>query len=238
MPANRTIPHCLTCERRAQGLFCAFKNSHMLKLDRKKVTKHYKRGQAIFYEGTPAAAIYCIYSGTVKLYKVGRDDQEVVIRLLRAGDIVGYRPLLAGELFSATAQVVEDTTVCTITKETFFDLIRQYPDLGMRLMSKLATELRVSEDQLVVRVLESVPQRTARFLVWFLDGSLAEATDRPSVDVPLRRDEMAQIIGTTPETLSRVLKDFKRRQIIDVDRRLMTVRKPLQLQSIADHGIS
>ncbi len=76
MPADRTIPHFLTCPHRGHGLFCGLKRTDLLTLQREKVIKHYKRGQAIFYEGTPAAAIHCIYSGTVKLYKVGRDDQR------------------------------------------------------------------------------------------------------------------------------------------------------------------
>lgn len=237
MSAQQHIPHFLTCPHRGHGLFCNLDKKRLMKLQREKVVKNYKRGQVIFHEGTPSAAIHCIYSGLVKLYKVGRDGQEIVIRLLKSGEVLGFRALCAHEIYSATAQVVEDTTVCTVTKETLFNIMRESPELAIRMLSKLAVELRVSEDQLVSRVLESVPQRTARLLISLIDDPFARSTKQRSVDLPLRRDEMAQIIGTTPETLSRILKQLKSRRIIELDRRLMTVRKPRQLQRIADRGL-
>lgn len=231
-------PICAACGSREQSFLCSLSELQLPRLDRDKVSRRYRRGQVIFYEATPSNAVYCIASGLVKLYKVGPNDQEIVIRLLRDGDVMGYRALIAGEVFSATAQAVEDTTVCTIPKETLFDLLQNDVNLGMRLMAKLAVELRLSEEQMVTRIAEPAAQRTARILLWLLDGFKKATSAAATIDVPLRREEMAQIIGTTPETLSRVLRDFEGRGILHVDRRTITILETRRLRDIAQRSLT
>jgi len=189
----------------------------------------------VFREGEPAHAVHCIQRGVVKLYKLGPDGEELVIRLLGPGDIMGYRPVLADDLFAATARALEETTVCTFRREFLFALLRESPELAMHIMKKLASELRVSEDQMMSRLVENVPQRTAHFLLWLFDAERM-AEDQTPYEAALRREDMAMVIGTTPETLSRVLHDFERRKILDLSRKSIRVREPEQLRRLAAGG--
>jgi CRP-like cAMP-binding protein len=111
-------------------------------------------------------------------------------------------------------------------------ILRESPELALRLLGKLATELRVSEDQMVQRAVESVPQRTARFLLWLHDAH-PRAADGVRFDSVLRREDIAMAIGTTPETLSRTLHDLKRRRIISLERRAIRVHEPAALRRLA-----
>ena len=130
-------------------------------------------------------------------------------------------------------EAVDTTTVCTITRNTIDELLKNDPQLILRLLSKLATELRISEDQMVTRLQESVRQRTARFLLWLRESLGAGSRRSNQIEVPLLREEMAQMIGTTPETFSRTLRTLARERVIEYDRRSIAILRPRVLQSIA-----
>ena len=227
------LPRCSTCGARDQGLFCSLTGSHLLKLDRQKTAHEYQRGQIIFYEGNPPLAVYCVYSGVVKLYKAGKNDKRVLIRLLGPGEIIGYRALVADEPYAATAEAVETATICTISRDTLESVLADDFEITMRLMAKLATELRVSEEQMVTRTQDPVRQRTARFLIWLLENLQHPSKKSSAISVPLLREEMAQMIGTTPETLSRILREFANQGLINLDRKNIEVAKLRPLRRLA-----
>lgn len=219
-------PRCTSCGSEAQSVFCVLAGAHLERIEREKTVHNYQRGEAVFYAGNPPLAIFCIYSGRVKLLKVGRKGEEQVIRLLGSGEILGYRALLSNEPYAATAEALEPTTICMISKATLMSLIRKSPELAFRLMAKLGHELRVSEEQLISRTEDTVRERVAQLLLWL--GASAGKSLEPGMEirVPLRRAEMAQMIGTTPETLSRTLKSFAKRGTIELTRTSLRVLDP------------
>ena len=234
MKSSSHIPRCAKCRPRASGLFGTLSGPLTNKLDHEKTAHEYERGQVIFYEGTPPLAIYCIHSGIVKLYKSGRNGTSIMIRILGPGEIMGYRALVANEVYAATAEAADTTTVCTITRNTIDELLKNEPQLILGLLSKLATELRISEDQMVTRLQEPVRQRTARFLLWLRESLRDGTRSSNKIVVPLLREEMAQMIGTTPETFSRTLRTLARERVIEYDRRSIAILRLRVLQSIAD----
>jgi CRP-like cAMP-binding protein len=232
---NRSeTPHCTTCSARERGVFASLTGERLLKLDRKRFAHEYDRGQVVFYEGNPPLAVYCIHSGLVKLYKWGLGDERIVIRLLGPGAVVGYRALLAGEAYAATAEAVEKTVVCAIAREVFEELIHEDAEMAFRFVAKLATELRVSEDELVSRAQLTAKQRAARFLVWVMDTLKTDSKDKNRITLPLLREEIAQMIGTTPETLSRVLRELAAERILKVDRKSIAVMNRRALRDAAE----
>ena len=227
-------PHCTACAARTRGLFSSLAGAQLLKLDRTKVAHEYSRGQIIFYEGNPPLAVYCVSSGVVKLYKAGRGEKKVVIRLLGPGETLGFRAVIAGEPYAATAEAVEKTTVCAIPQEVFDDVIRNDADTAFRLIAKLAAELRISEDEFVSRVQLSVAQRVARFLLWSLETLQKPSKTSNRITLPLLREEIAQMVGTTPETLSRVFRDLSDRKILKLDRKAIVVANPRALRRLME----
>ena len=222
-------PRCTSCESEARSVFCVLAGAHLERIEREKTVHEYQRGEAVFYAGNPPLAIFCIYSGCVKLLKVGRKGEEQVIRLLGAGEILGYRALLSNESYAATAEALEPTTICMISKSTLMSLIRKSPDLAFQLMAKLGHELRVSEEQLVSRTEDTVRERVAQLLLWLSDSTGIDVVPGTELHVPLKRAEMAQMIGTTPETLSRTLKLFAERKTIELTRSTIRILDPAAL---------
>jgi CRP/FNR family transcriptional regulator len=199
-----------------------------------KTSHEYSRGQVIFYEGNPPLAVYCVSTGVVKLYKTGRGEAKVAIRLLGVGETLGFRAVVANEPYAATAEAVEKTTVCAIPREVFEEVIRNDAETAFRLIGKLAAELRISEDELVSRIQLSAAQRIARFLLWTLENLRNPSKDSSRVSLPLLRSEIAQMVGTTPETLSRVLADFSDRRILKLERKAIVVTNPRALRRLLD----
>ena len=205
---------CDVCGHRAQSIFCSLAGSHLAKLDQEKIVHNYEKGQIIFYEGNPTYGIHCLYSGRVKLYKKGPKDEEVIIRILGPGEIMGYRALLANEPCAATAEALEPSIICSISKQTFLELLRMSPDLALRLLSKMAKELRISEEQTLSLAQESVRQRTVHLLLFLLEGNAKKVKPDEPIKLQLMRKDMAQMIGTTPESLSRTLNYLAKRGIL------------------------
>lgn len=229
---KRIAKNCQLCQIRSSAIFNSMNEKEVGQLNEGKTTHDYRRGQVIFYEGNPSLAIYCIHSGIVKLFKTGYSDEEFVIRLLGPGEIMGFRALLADEPFAATAQAVSDTQACIISREKFMDVLNSSKELSSKIMTKLAVDLRISEEQFVSRAQETVRQRTARLLLQLLETSDEFSDNNSKISVPLLRSEMAQVVGTTPETLSRTLRSLAQKGIIKLTRSDISVTDVGKLRSI------
>jgi CRP/FNR family transcriptional regulator, polysaccharide utilization system transcription regulator len=178
----------------------------------------YQPRQVIFQEGSPANAVYCLREGIIKLWKVGDTGEELIIRILGPGSLLGYRPVLVGEPYAATAESIVATTLCCIGGDSFMEVLRSSAQASFSLLVRLARELRVSEDQMLSIAQQSVRQRVVRLLCAFLDAAEPAAGTGGPVPIPLMRSEMAQMIGTTPETLSRTLRQLANESVIRLTR--------------------
>ncbi|MFH1277362.1 MAG: Crp/Fnr family transcriptional regulator [Candidatus Eisenbacteria bacterium] len=209
---------CAFCDLRKIGLFGALEEDFLSRVDEEKTVHSYRARQVIFHEGTPPLAIYCVRAGRVKLYRSGSKGEEVVLRILGPGDVFGHRPLLAGELYAATAEAIEEAEVCVLPKQTLTELLRVSPSLAFEMLARLSRDLRISEDQLIDLSQRSVKQRAASLLLTFLEGSGESVDGGIKLSIPIQRKEMAQMVGTTPETFSRTLHDLAERGLVSLSR--------------------
>lgn len=229
---KKIVKDCQLCKIRSSAIFSSLNEQEIKKLNNCKTTHEYNRGQVIFYEGNPSLAIYCVHSGMVKLFKTSFSGEEFVIRLLGPGEIIGFRALLADEHFAASAQAVSDTQICIISREDFLDLLNSSTELSFNVMAKLAIDLRIAEEQFLSRAQENVRQRTARMLLQLLETSNELSKGDSKISVPILRSEMAQVVGTTPETLSRTLRAMAQKEIIKITRSDISVTNVDKLRSI------
>lgn len=191
-----------------------------------------KPRQVIFQEGNPSLAVYCIKSGVVKLYKTGSKGEPLIIRLLGPGDLVGYRAVLAQEPYAATAEATGAVALCVIPSARILELLHASPEFCRRLLLKLTRELLLSEDQMMSLAQETVRVRTVRMLVAFLEKSGSGLRTGGSLRVPLQRAEVAQMVGTSPETLSRTLRKLAQDGILRVSRADISIQNPVRLRAL------
>ncbi|HVP38451.1 MAG TPA: Crp/Fnr family transcriptional regulator [Candidatus Saccharimonadales bacterium] len=231
--ATPSANRCAVCQRRATGQRCGLGTLAGDRLDQDKATHLFRRGQLIFAANTPPHALYVVRSGRVKVFRTGDDGEEQVIRLLGPGEMLGYRPLLAGEPVAANAEAVEDSSICIIPAATIRELLRDLPELANLLLTKLARELRASEDLMMDLLHRPVRQRAARLLLNLLEDNRRALEPEVLHARHLRRQDMARMIGTTPETFSRVMRAFAQRGIITLSRASIRVRDRALLRQAA-----
>jgi CRP-like cAMP-binding protein len=180
--------------------------------------------------------VTAVLEGSVKLTRAGERGDPQLLRLLGPGDVFGLRPLLAGDTFAVAALALEPVRAATYPAAFVHELLQESPAFAMTVLTRLARELRYSEDMLMVLTQRPVKRRIAEVLL-LLHGRRIDGEDwAPFPPVRLKRKEIAQMVGTTPETLSRTLAEFAAAGLIRVDRRRVAIRDEAGLQRVERVG--
>lgn len=227
------VPRCELCTARRSGGLCGLRSDKAGRFAEERVAHLFERGKPLFHEGLPAHSLFIIHSGRVRVFRTWTNGDEQVLRLLGPGELVGYRPLFANELYGASAEAVEDSMICVVPREVVFERLRQDPEIALQLLAKLSVELRLSEDLMMDLIRRPVRERAARLLL----GLAQDGTSGPAPGVidsaQVRRQDLARMIGTTPETFSRILRGLAERRIVDVSRDRIVVRDAERLRRAA-----
>ncbi len=224
MNINKKIeePACEDCTSRDCSIFEGLSDKEVVNLSSNKVGNFYKKGQIVFYEGNRPSGLFCVSKGKVKLYKLGYEGKEQIIRLAKEGDILGYRSLIGGEAYSASATVLEDAYICFIPKAVFFGMVNSNGELSMKLMHLLSQDLRAAENRIAELAQKSVRERLAETLLMLKEYYGAE-DDHGMLNVSLSREDLANIVGTATETVIRLLSEFRQEKLIDLNGRKIRI---------------
>ena len=206
-------PICDDCPILDEGFLSTLDPDLLEIISREKVYHEFPAGQIIFYEGTPATHVYAVRSGMAKLYRTGANGKDLVFRLVRPGEPMGHVSVLCGEIYATTAQAVQPTGTCVLPRRVFLDVLARSPRQAFRFLSMLAGDLLDREERLAVQSQQAARQRAAG-LILRLAGDAPRTDGTVRVDLPLKRSELADMIATTPETLSRILRALEREGII------------------------
>ena len=216
-------PYCARCEHRIRSILRDVDDYALQNLDSTKACYVYKKGQVIFSEGIPPTGLFCVHRGKVKVYKTGAEGREKIMRLVKHGDVMGYRSLLTGEPSSVSAAALEESVICCIPQETFFKLLRGNGGFSMRIIELLSSELGKAEEDIVHIAQKPVRERLAEALLLLRDTYGTEDGDNPALNVSLSREELAGIVGTAVETLVRALAEFKRQRVISTEKKKIRI---------------
>lgn len=214
MKATKHID-CEHCESRYKSIFCDLKGEHLDTINEHKSCNIYKKGQTIFSEGFFPQGLYCLNSGKVKVAQAGDNGREQIIRLTKEGDILGYRALLSGDKYSASAVALEDCSICLIPKDIFFKVIESEASLSMQIMKLLSNDLGKAEHKITDLAQKPVRERMAEAIL-FLKETYGTESDGKTLNIVLSREEIANVVGTATETAIRLLSEFKTDAIIEL----------------------
>jgi len=224
---------CARCDARGQGVFRDLDPESVRILTENRTPHRYARGQVLFHEGTPALGVYCIRSGRVKCYKAVPDGKFYILRIAEEGSVLGLESLVSSGSCVMTAAMLDDGWVCFIDRARVLDLLRRRPSAAIAIIDALGREVRVSYTERLDLAYSAVRSRMARLL-----SLLTETHGAPGdggtirIDLPLSREELAEMIGTAPETAIRLLSEFRRLDLIDLRGRSLTVRNRARLVEI------
>lgn len=207
--------HCQNCSVRCQNPLSTLSSPLLEQMEQQKISRQYHAGQHLFYEDTQVFGIYCIAEGHVKLSKMTPEGKTYISRIAQAGELLGYRALLAEENHAHTAEVLEDATVCFIPQELFLQMLHAEPGLPLAFLKLLGKAVSQAETQSRDLAYYSVFERTAKLLLLMKQKfGLALPDGGNLLNVSLTREELASMLGTTAETAVRTLTYFKQKQLI------------------------
>lgn len=206
---------CVNCSKRFESIFCRAELDNLNDINKYKVCSQYKKGQTIFTEGHFAYGLFCINEGKIKISRNGDDGREAIIRLTKAGDIIGYKALITNERYTASAIALEDCQVCFIPKEVFLKILSSDSSLSIEIIKMLSTELGIAETKFTHLAQKPVRERLAESLL-FVKETYGFEPDGKTLNVTLSREEIANIVGTATESAIRLLSEFKKDGIIEL----------------------
>ena len=182
-----------------------------------RLARHFEAGQVVLHHATPALAVLSVHSGRVRLcLQCGRGERAVVA-VRGPGELLGVREVLSGMPYQVSAETIEPSVLCAVPREAFLDAVRDCPELAMRLLKRISKDYLLAEEQLVARAQLSVRARTARLLMSLADGAHVPSKAPVPPMVSMGREEMALLVGTTRETLSRSLKQLAARGALKLE---------------------
>jgi CRP/FNR family transcriptional regulator, polysaccharide utilization system transcription regulator len=180
------------------------------------------KSEILFKEGEAPQGLYTIQKGKIKVYRTGTEGKEQIVRLANVGDIVGYRALIGHGDYANGAAALEESTVCFIPKEIVSRVMEGNLLIHERIIQLLADDLKYAEQKIKELAQKPVRERVADALLQLQDKYGFEK-DGITINITMSREELANLVGTATETLIRILSDFKKDKIIDLDHRKIKV---------------
>ena len=193
----------------------------------------YNKGDIIYNERTRVTGIYCISSGIIKHYKTGNDGKEQIIRFSKKGDIFGFRAILSGDSACTSTKALEESALCFIPAAHFLKLVKENSNFAMSILKLSCVELGQSNQYILDIAQKNVRERLAEILL-LLNDSFG-TNDTGELNIFLTREELAGIVGTATESVIRLLSEFKKDKIIDLNKRkikLLDIQKLKRLSEI------
>lgn len=227
--------NCISCKNCQSRIISVFKdlNAEELKtLDNIKTTEFYKKGDVLFSEGNHPRGLYCVKSGKIKVSQLGADGKEQIVHLIHDGNVLGHRALLGKDTYSGTALVLEDSQICFIPKTEFYEMMENNGKLTLEIANLLANELKEAERKITTTAQHTVKERIAQSILFTKDHYGLEA-DQKTINISLKREEMANLAGTTRETATRILYELQTDDIIELNGKRITIVNEAKLIALA-----
>ncbi len=212
-----------------------FKGLSQNQLDEIKVhliDRIYRRNESIFMEGDIADGFYIIATGKIKIFKTSMDGKEQILHIYGPGSPFGEVPVFSGGKFPANAQALSKSHILFLPRNRFVKLISDHPSLSMNMLAELSMRLRQFTLQIENLSLKEVPARLASYLTYL---SKEQETDN-RVSLNISKGQLASLLGTIPETLSRIFAKMTAQNLIKVNGREIELIDRIGLLDLAESG--
>ena len=223
---------CEQCIVREFSSLKTLTKEELLTLSDCKTSHIIKKGDAIFEEGENVNGIYCIKDGICKLTKLSANGKDHIVKLVTRGELLGQRSMISDEPVNLSAIALEDMQVCFIPKTEVMGYFDKNNQFSLSVMKSICGDLKDADDHLVNLAQKTVKERLAETLL-YLHDTFGKKEDN-SLKVVLSRDELASMIGTATESCIRLLSDFNKLGLIELNGKKIVLKDINALKKLAD----
>jgi CRP-like cAMP-binding protein len=210
-------------------LFKGLPKVQLQDLTRIAADKHFTKGETVFSEGDQGNGFYVVVDGLVKIFKLSIDGKEQILHIFGSGEPFGEVPVFAGQDFPAHAEAIAESRLLFFPREAFAALISENPSLALNMLALLSMRLRHFTVQVEQLSLKEVPGRLATYLRYLSD----EKGGATSIDLNISKGQLASLLGTIPETLSRIFARMMQQGLIEVEGPRINITDQSGLEALA-----
>ena len=233
-PYNIEIQNnCTVCARSAERLFCSLSPPAMKTLDSIKFTGIYPKGSVLFVDGEEPRGIFILCSGRAKLTTSSSEGRTLIVKIAEPGEVLGASATILGRPYEVTAETLEPAQLNFIKRDDFLRFLNAHTEACLHTAQQLSEKYQSAQREIrSLGLAQSTSEKLGKLL---LDWCALHGETTPRgvrLKVLLTHEEIAQMIGTTRETVTRLLSDFKRRRIVEVKGSTILVTDKVELEKL------
>jgi len=231
------VESCITCGLREGRVFCDLPATAIGAFEDIKQATAYPPGAVLFVEGQSPRGIFVLCQGTVKLSVDSPNGRTMIVKLAEPGEVLGLTAAISGTRYEVTAETLDPCQVNFVKREDFLRFLKGNPEACYKVAVQLSEKYQSAcKEMQSLGMPHSAGERMARLLLeWGCNHGESSDTE-PQTKVKLTHEEIAQMIGTSRETVTRLFADMKKRQIVESKGSTLTIRDLEALRKIANHN--
>jgi CRP/FNR family cyclic AMP-dependent transcriptional regulator len=226
------LDNCVTCPVREEHLFCNLSLSAVKKLNEIKSTAIYPKSTMLFIEGQQPRGVFVLCTGRAKLYTSSSEGKSIITKISEPGDVLGLNASISNHPYEVTAEMIEPGQANFITRDTLLQFLRENGEVALRVAEQLSRNYYTAYEEIRTLGLASSPaEKFAKLLLSWGSGKPG-ANGAFQIKLTLTHEEIAEMIGTTRETVSRLFSDFKKKQLLQGKGSTLVIRNKSALEKM------
>ncbi|HUW65631.1 MAG TPA: Crp/Fnr family transcriptional regulator [Spirochaetia bacterium] len=212
-------------------IFAGLDQEELAEIAKLVIERRYGKRRIIFMEGEPGEAVFFLKSGRIKIAKTTPDGREHILHYIQPGEVFAEVVLFGDQTYPASAEVMEDSLIGLVRNRDMEALLIKSPSIGVALLKLMARRLREAQAKINSLAHQDSYRRMTGMLLDLARTYGVQAEKGTCIDINLTNQELANLIGTTRETANRILNDFRRSGVLEVDRQKITITDEKKLKS-------
>jgi CRP/FNR family transcriptional regulator, cyclic AMP receptor protein len=228
------IESCLGCKMRADHIFCDLPTTALQAFEQMKYATAYPKGAVLFVEGQAPRGIFVLCKGRVKLSICSTDGKTLILKIAEAGEVLGLSATLSGKPYELTAETIDPCQINFVKREDFMRFLREHSEACLRVAEQLSDKYNAACREIrSLGLSHSAAEKLAKLLLeWTNKNGEANKTE-PRVKLALTHEEIAQMIGTSRETVTRLFAELKKKQVVQSKGSTLVIKNKSALKAIA-----
>jgi CRP/FNR family cyclic AMP-dependent transcriptional regulator len=225
--------NCVMCKWRSEPFFCNLDSAALKVFDTLAFTNVYPQGAVLFAEAQPVRGIFLVCRGSVKLSISSGDGKTLITHIAQQGEVLGLSSAFTGNAYKSTAETLEPTQVNFVRRDDFLRFAREFQDASMKAARQLGQECEADSDHIrALGLSHSAAEKLAHLLLSWSTERGKESDAGVRVQLLMTHEDISQLIGTSRETVTRLLKDFRDKGIISIRGSTLTVVNKAALEAL------
>lgn len=223
---------CDACSSKDNGLFCHLTSNAARDFESIKFISHHPAGSLLFLENDSPRGVFLVCSGKVKLSMSSKGGRSLTLQIARPGDMLGLSASMSGVPYEVSAETLHPSQVAFIRREDFLRFASRFPEVFQAIVQQMTSQYGAACQQLrTVGLSTTAPEKLAR---WFLHWSSDEKQTSPaaSMKMALTHEQIAECVGSTRETVTRTLGEFKSRHLVTINGATLMIPNRAALQAV------